>query len=64
MGQVKQDILDELKIEPLEVISVTSHDTAAAIRAVPTDDEDYLFIATGTWIIVGAKQKEVTMNVR
>jgi rhamnulokinase/L-fuculokinase len=62
VGDVKEDILEELKIEPLKVVSVTSHDTAAAVRAIPSDEEDFLFIATGTWIIVGAKQKKMTMN--
>jgi len=62
VGEVKKMILDELKINPLKVVSVTSHDTAAAIRAIPSDKEDFLFIATGTWIIVGAKQKQMTMN--
>ena len=51
-----------MKIEPVKVIAVTSHDTASAIRAVPSEDEEFLFIATGTWIIVGSKQKKLTMN--
>jgi len=62
VGQVKQTIIDELKINPLKVVAVTSHDTAAGIRAIPTEEDDFLFIATGTWIIVGSKQKAVTMN--
>ncbi|MCT4544691.1 MAG: rhamnulokinase [Vallitalea sp.] len=62
VGNVKEDILNELKINPLKVVSVTSHDTASAVRAIPTDEEDILFIATGTWIIVGSKQKTMTMN--
>lgn len=61
VGDVKQDILDELKMEPMRVVSVTSHDTASAIGSI-VDNEDFLFIATGTWIIVGAKQQQMTMN--
>lgn len=62
VGDVKEELLKELNIPSLKVSSVTSHDTAAAVRAVPTDAEDFLFIATGTWIIVGSNQKSVTMN--
>ncbi len=62
VGDVKQEIIDELKIDPLKVVAVASHDTASAVRAIPTEDDDFLFIATGTWIIVGSNQKSVTMN--
>lgn len=62
VGDIKEDILEELKIEPTKVVSVASHDTASAIRSVGSDDNDFLFIATGTWIIVGSKQQSMTMN--
>ncbi|MDA3845721.1 MAG: FGGY family carbohydrate kinase, partial [Vallitaleaceae bacterium] len=62
LGDVKNTIITELSINPLKVVSVTSHDTGAAIRAIPTAKEDFLFIATGTWIIVGANSKQMIMN--
>jgi len=61
LGLVKEEIAKELGIQPFDVISVTSHDTALALQGLPME-EDYLFIATGTWIIVGAKQEKMTMN--
>lgn len=62
VGEVKNEILNAHHLNPLKVVSVTSHDTASAASAVATDEEDYLFIATGTWIIVGTTQNQVTMN--
>jgi rhamnulokinase/L-fuculokinase len=62
IGDLKPSICEELNMKPLKIVSVTSHDTAAAIRAIPSNEEDFLFIATGTWIIVGSKQKQMTMN--
>jgi len=61
VGDVRLELLNELKIEPLKVVAITSHDTASAIGSV-VDEEDFLFIATGTWIIVGSKQEKMTMN--
>jgi sugar (pentulose or hexulose) kinase len=61
LGPVKEEIAKELGIQPFDVISVTSHDTALALQGLPME-EDYLFIATGTWVIVGAKQEKMTMN--
>lgn len=62
IGTVKESIISELKIEPLQVVSVTSHDTASAIQSIAADEEDFLFIATGTWVIVGSKQSHMIMN--
>ncbi len=61
LGTVREEIVKELGVQSFEVISVTSHDTALALQGVPMLDEA-LFIATGTWIIVGAKQGQMTMN--
>ncbi len=41
VGDVKEEIIDELKIDPLKVVSVTSHDTASAIRSIPADEKDF-----------------------
>lgn len=62
IGTIKDSIIEELNIEPIKVVSVTSHDTSVAISSIPEDDEAFLFIATGTWIIVGTKQKRMMMN--
>lgn len=64
VGLIKPEIANQLEIDPVKVISVTSHDTAAAVRSVPEASADFLFVATGTWAIVGAKQQKVTINDR
>ncbi len=61
-GRLHKDLADELGIEQIEVISITGHDTHVALRSVPSESKDYLFIATGTWIIVGSKQSEPVYN--
>ncbi len=62
VGEIKEELLEEMKMASVKVVAVTSHDTAAAIRSIPADEEDFLFIATGTWVIVGSKQTSMTMN--
>ncbi len=38
----------------MHVIAVGSHDTASAVAAIPADDsEDYLYISSGTWSLMG-----------
>ena len=35
------------------VINVCSHDTASAVLAVPAEKEDFLYISSGTWSLMG-----------
>ncbi|HEX3824502.1 MAG TPA: FGGY family carbohydrate kinase [Mycobacteriales bacterium] len=36
-----------------------SHDTAAAIAAVPAQDDDFAFVCTGTWALVGLELNQL-----
>jgi rhamnulokinase len=38
---------------PVSVVSVASHDTASAVLAVPALTEDFAYVASGTWSLVG-----------
>jgi rhamnulokinase len=40
---------------PPRVIVGPSHDTAAAVAGVPADGEDFAFVCTGTWALVGVE---------
>ncbi|MDO4460720.1 MAG: rhamnulokinase [Clostridia bacterium] len=41
-----------------EVILPATHDTASAVIAVPSLDEDNLYISSGTWSLMGTELKE------
>lgn len=56
IGNVKKEILEELKIDyDIPFICTPSHDTASAVFGVPCPDEEYLFISAGTWALIGAQ---------
>jgi len=40
------------------VWAVAAHDTASAVAAVPAADEDFAFISSGTWSLVGVEVDE------
>ena len=40
---------------PPQVIVGPSHDTAAAVAAVPADGEGFAFVSTGTWALAGVE---------
>jgi rhamnulokinase len=39
--------------KPLPLIAVGSHDTASAVVAVPAEGENFAYISSGTWSLVG-----------
>ena len=49
--------------EGVPVVASASHDTASAVAAVPTaDDEAYAYISSGTWSLLGIETKEPIIN--
>lgn len=57
VGEISEEICSELGIKPAKVIAVASHDTQSAVVAVPTEEEDFLFISCGTWSLFGTELK-------
>ncbi len=40
------------------VVKVASHDTASAVLSVPAKDQDFLYISSGTWSLMGIESPE------
>lgn len=51
-GYMKPEFAGDRKIP---VIAVPSHDTAAAVTAVPASEKEFAFISTGTWALFGTE---------
>ncbi|MEI3381131.1 MAG: hypothetical protein V8R43_06250 [Dorea sp.] len=58
VGPLKEDICEELGVDPMQVIAVASHDTQSASAAVPTQEKDFIFISCGTWSLYGTELEE------
>jgi len=46
----------------LPVVAVASHDTASAIAAVPAEGDDWAFISSGTWSLMGFESDAPIIN--
>jgi rhamnulokinase len=44
------------------VVAVGSHDTASAVAAVPAQEEDFAYISSGTWSLVGLELKHPVLT--
>lgn len=62
IGQLSDDICEELGVPKADVISVASHDTQSAISAAPCEYEDFAFISCGTWSLFGTEVKDPIIN--
>lgn len=41
-----------------QVVLPPTHDTASAVMAIPTDDEDVCYISSGTWSLMGVERQD------
>lgn len=46
----------------VKVVKVGSHDTASAVLSVPAVNEDFLYISSGTWSLMGIESKTPLIN--
>lgn len=58
IGELRADIAQFANIESANVFAVGSHDTASAIAAIPAEGEDWAFLSSGTWSLLGVVTKE------
>lgn len=64
IGELVSTVADELNIQPIPVIAPACHDTGSAIAAVPVRDENFAYISSGTWSLVGVETLEPIINAQ
>jgi rhamnulokinase len=52
LGKLRPSLAQEIGYSA-SVISNAGHDTACAIAAVPSTDDDYIYLSSGTWSLMG-----------
>lgn len=59
LGELRDSIKVQTGLRNAPVVSVCSHDTGSAVAAVPAAVENYGFISSGTWSVVGMMTGEL-----
>ena len=62
VGIITKEIAEELGIPRVAVVASAGHDTQSALVAVPTKDEDFIFISCGSWSLFGTELEEPLIN--
>ncbi len=55
LGPLKPELARESGLLPIEVIATCSHDTAAAVAAVPASEANWAYLSSGTWSLLGVE---------
>ena len=58
-GELRESVKRETGLNQATVIAPCTHDTASAVAAVPGRGDDWAFISSGTWSVLGALTDEI-----
>jgi rhamnulokinase len=63
IGHLTKELQKEVGFD-LEVVAPATHDTGSAVLAVPANDDDFIYISSGTWSLMGLERKEADCSER
>ena len=58
VGGLSDAVLEEVGNIDAKVINIASHDTASAVIAVPAKSENFVYLSSGTWSLMGCELKD------
>ncbi len=62
LGGLLPSITDEVGKNNINVYTVASHDTASAVMSVPSQADDFIYISSGTWSLMGMELPQPLIN--
>ena len=62
LGHLKKNLATETGLSQIEVIASCSHDTGAAVAAVPASGENWAYLSSGTWSLMGVEWPKPVIN--
>ncbi|EMI22856.1 rhamnulokinase [Rhodopirellula maiorica SM1] len=62
LGPLLSELCDETGLPAVEVIATCSHDTGAAVAAVPAEGDDWAYLSSGTWSLIGVELPDPRIN--
>ncbi len=61
-GMLLPEICKEVGLDPVPVYVVASHDTNSASAAVPAEGDNWAFLSSGTWSLLGIEVDQPVVN--
>lgn len=67
LGQLRRDVAERTGLPRIDVIAPATHDTGAAVVAVPTEftgQANWAYLSSGTWSLLGVEVQEAILTPR
>jgi rhamnulokinase len=55
LGRLRRELAAEVGLPEIEVLASCSHDTGAAVAAIPTSGGNWAYLSSGTWSLMGVE---------
>ena len=62
IGVLTEEVQRLTGLGPVPVIAVAGHDTGSAVAAVPAKDEQFAYLSSGTWSLMGIETQDAIIN--
>lgn len=62
IGTLTEEVQNMTGLGAVPVIAVAGHDTGSAVAAVPAKDENFAYLSSGTWSLMGIETKDAIIN--
>ncbi|MHC4387522.1 MAG: rhamnulokinase, partial [Planctomycetota bacterium] len=62
VGRLTEEVAGRIGCDRIPVVAVASHDTAAAVAAVPAGDNNWAYLSSGTWSLCGVEVPKAIIN--
>ncbi|MGH7952058.1 MAG: rhamnulokinase [Limisphaerales bacterium] len=64
LGAMEKNLAAEVGLPQIEVIASCSHDTGCAVAAIPASGENWAYLSSGTWSLMGVELPKPVINER
>lgn len=58
LGSIRKKLVAGKAVGRIDVVNVGEHDTASAVLAIPYETDNFVYISSGTWSLVGVLSSE------
>lgn len=62
LGSIRPSLAEETNVGQIPIVATACHDTGSAVVAVPAESEDFAWISSGTWSIMGVNAPQAVIN--
>ena len=62
IGRLSDSVKEQTGLDDIAVIAVAGHDTGSAVLATPAENENFAYLSSGTWSLMGIESAEPVIN--